>query len=113
MFVPFARMDKAPIGSVALLLFVATIGELFLSPVGNSLATRLAPKAFHSQMVALFFLSVAIGSAASGSLAQLTDVDNPSSTGTYFLILGIVTMVLSLVFFLLRRWIDKKMVGIH
>jgi POT family proton-dependent oligopeptide transporter len=64
-------------------------------------------------MVALFFLSVAIGSAASGSLAQLTDVDNPSSTGTYFLILGIVTMVLSLVFFLLRRWIDKKMVGIH
>lgn len=112
-FVPFARMDKAPIGSVALLLFVATIGELFLSPVGNSLATRLAPKAFHSQMVALFFLSVAIGSAASGSLAQLTDVDSPSSTGTYFLILGIVTMVLSLVFFLLRRWIDKKMVGIH
>ena len=99
--------------SVVILLLVATVGELFLSPIGNALATRLAPQAFHTQMVALFLLSVAIGSAASGSLAQLAVVDDPGSTGPYFLILGIATMVLSLVFFLLRRWIDKKMVGIH
>lgn len=113
LFVPFAGMQDAPFISVVLLLFVATIGELCLSPIGNSLATKLAPKAFHTQMVALFFLSVAIGSAAAGSLAQLTNVDDPSSTKIYFLILGIATMVLSGVFFLVRRWIDKKMMGIH
>ena len=112
-FVPFARMEEAPLVSVVVLLLVATVGELFLSPIGNSLATRLAPQAFHTQMVALFLLSVAIGSAAAGSLAQLADVDDPGSTGPYFLILGIVTILLSVVFFLLRRWIDKKMVGIH
>lgn len=113
LFVPFAGMQEAPFISVVLLLFVATVGELCLSPIGNSLATKLAPRIFHTQMVALFFLSVAIGSAAAGSLAQLTDVDNPDSTRLYFLILGIATMVVSAVFFALRRWIDKKMMGIH
>lgn len=113
LFAPFAGMKEAPFISVVLLLLVATIGELCLSPIGNSLATKLAPKVFHTQMVALFFLSVAIGSAAAGSLAQLTDVDDPSSTKIYFLILGIATMVVSGVFFLIRRWIDKKMMGVN
>ena len=113
LFVPFAGMKEAPFISVVLLLLIATIGELCLSPIGNSLATKLAPKVFHTQMVALFFLSVAIGSAAAGSLAQLTDVDDPSSTKIYFLILGIATMVVSGVFFLIRRWIDKKMMGVN
>ena len=41
------------------ILLVFTVAELMLSPVGLSLTTKLAPAVFKTQMVALFFLSVA------------------------------------------------------
>lgn len=112
-FTPFAAMSRIPFGAVVLLLFVATVGELFLSPTGNALATKLAPQLYHTQLVALFFLSIAIGTAASGSLATFADVDSAASTQHYFLILGIATMVIAGIFGLLCRWINNRMEGIH
>lgn len=47
----------------------ALVFILLLSPVGLSLATKLAPRAFQTQMVALNFLSIALGTATAGSLA--------------------------------------------
>src|SRR5699024_11008274 len=58
--------NSVPFIVVVLVYFLFTMDELCLSPVGQSLATKLAPQAFHSQMEALFFLSVALGTAASG-----------------------------------------------
>lgn len=40
-----------------------TLAELLLSPVGLSVTTKLAPEAFHTQMVALCYLSVSLGMA--------------------------------------------------
>ena len=40
-----------------------TLAELLLSPVGLSVTTKLAPEAFHTQMVAPFYLSVSLGTA--------------------------------------------------
>ena len=37
-----------------------------LSPVGLSLTTKLAPQPFRTQLVALFYLSVSLGTALSG-----------------------------------------------
>ena len=74
-----------------LILFVFTVAELLLSPVGLSVTTKLAPEAFHTQMVALFFLSVALGTAISGWLAQFYDVDNEVP---YFAILGLIAIVI-------------------
>ena len=56
--------DPLPAGS---LRFVVLGAESLLSPVGLSLATKLAPAAFRTQMVALFFPSIALGTAMSGS----------------------------------------------
>jgi proton-dependent oligopeptide transporter, POT family len=42
---------------------VFTLAELLLSPVGLSVTTKLAPEAFHTQMVALCYLSVSLGTA--------------------------------------------------
>ncbi len=58
--------------------------------MGLSVATKLAPEAFHTQMVALFFLSVALGTAISGWLAQFYD---PKNEVPYFSILGVIAIV--------------------
>ena len=56
LFLPLAGggPNSAPLIGLAGILFVFTVAELLLSPVGLSLATRLAPEAFRTQMVALF-----------------------------------------------------------
>ena len=96
LFLPFANggPDTVPLPAIAGILFVFTIAELLLSPVGLSAATRLAPRAFTSQMVALFFLSVALGTALSGVLSDFYD---PTDEVPYFGILGLVSIVLGVV----------------
>jgi POT family proton-dependent oligopeptide transporter len=68
-----------------LILLLFTVAELLLSPVGLSLATKLAPAAFRTQMVSLNFLSVALGTAVAGSLTGFYD---PDDEVPYFLAIG-------------------------
>src|SRR5207342_3619548 len=93
LFLPFANggPNSTPLIAIVGILFVFTIAELLISPVGLSVTTKLAPTAFHTQMVALFFLSVALGTAIAGWLAQFYDPDNEVP---YFSVLGIIAIVL-------------------
>lgn len=112
LFIPYAGggANSTPLLWLVLILFLFTMAELFLSPVGQSLSTKLAPRAFHTQMIALFFLSVAVGSAAAGWLARFYDPDNEVP---YFLFLGGVSIVIGIVIAAMNRWITRKMAGIH
>jgi len=56
-----------------------------------SLATKLAPHAFGTHMVASFFLSVALGTAMSSTLARFYDKNHETA---YFGVLGVVAIVL-------------------
>ena len=87
LFLPYANAgpNSTPLLWIVLILFFFTIAELCLSPVGQSLSTKLAPKAFHTQMIALFFLSIAVGTAGAGSLAEFYD---PTDEVPYFAFLG-------------------------
>lgn len=87
LFLPFAGggANSTPLLAIVGILLVFTIAELLISPVGLSVTTKLAPKAFHTQMVALFFLSIALGTAISGWLVQFYD---PTNEVPYFSILG-------------------------
>ncbi len=87
LFLPFAGggENSTPLLAIVGILFVFTVAELLISPVGLSVATKLAPSAFHTQMVALFFLSIALGTAISGWLVQFYD---PANEVPYFSILG-------------------------
>lgn len=111
-FIPLASFadGQVPLLAFAGILFLFTLAELFLSPVGQSLATKLAPNAFHSQMVALFFLTVSLGSAASGSLAGLYSADNEIS---YFLTIGLVSIVVAIALVLGRKPILKLLGGVR
>lgn len=111
-FIPFAGAANGTVPLIAFagILLLFTFAELCLSPVGQSLATKLAPRAFHSQMVALFFLSVSLGSAASGSLSSFY---SPETESTYFMVVGIVSIAVGLVLFLARKPIVRLMGGVR
>ena len=111
-FLPFSggASGSVPFLAIVLILFLFTIAELCLSPVGQSLATKLAPRAFHSQMVALFFLSVALGSSAAGSLSGFYSAQTEVP---YFLTIGLASVAVGAALFLARRPILRLMSGVR
>ncbi|HEY2061856.1 peptide MFS transporter [Amycolatopsis sp. NBC_01480] len=112
LFLPMVNTGKngSPLIALAGILLVFTIAELMLSPVGLSLSTKLAPEAFRTQMVALNFLSVSLGTAMSGKLAESYSVDNETP---YFSIIGGVAIVIGLALFALIPFIRRLMKGVH
>lgn len=100
LFVPLAGTgaNGTPMLAVAGILLVFCIGELFTSPVGQSLSTKLAPAAFRTQMVALFFLSVSMGTVLAGVLADFYSEENEAAyfgiTGAAAIVVGIVVLAL-------------------
>jgi POT family proton-dependent oligopeptide transporter len=112
LFLPIAHAGAhaAPLLALVGILFVFTIAELLISPVGLSAATKLAPAAFRTQMIALLFLASALGTAMSGQLAQFY---NQNDSSTYFAISGLVAIAIGVVLVLLSRWIIKMMGGVR
>jgi POT family proton-dependent oligopeptide transporter len=112
LFLPFADggPSSTPLLWMVLILLVFTVAELLLSPVGLSVATKLAPGVFHTQMVALFFLSVALGTSVAGVLAQLYTVVNQT---TYFAVLGGIAVVLGAALWFGRKPVLRLMAGVR
>ncbi|KAA0019393.1 peptide MFS transporter [Antrihabitans cavernicola] len=111
-FIPFTGggPNSVPLLAICGILLLFTFAELFLSPVGLSLATKLAPKMFRTQMVALFFLSVALGTSMAGTLAGYYDENDEAP---YFTFIGIASIAVAVVIGALSPWIKKKMAGVH
>jgi POT family proton-dependent oligopeptide transporter len=95
---------------LALVLLVFALAEMCLSPVGLSVSTKLAPKAFESQMVALFYLSVAAGSSVAGELGAYYSPDNEPA---YFGVLGGAAIVLGILLVLLTPVLRRLMKGVR
>ncbi|APZ33144.1 MFS transporter [Microbacterium aurum] len=112
LFLPFAGggENSTPLLAIVGILFVFTVAELLLSPVGLSVATKLAPEAFHTQMVALFFLSVSLGTAISGQLATLY---NPGDEVPYFSSLGLIAIAVGVVLLLFVKPVLRLMRGVR
>jgi POT family proton-dependent oligopeptide transporter len=112
LFLPMASpaAHSAPLLGLVGVLLVFTVAELLLSPVGLSLSTKLAPRAFRTQMVALWFLSTAIGTALAGQLAGFYDVDDQ---GAYFGLLGAIAVVLGGLLAAVAPAIRRLMSGVH
>lgn len=112
LFLPLAGggFNSAPLLALAGILLVFTVAELLLSPVGLSVSTKLAPRVFHTQMVALFFLSVALGTALSGTLAGYYSADDEIA---YFGVLGTIAIVLGLALAAAAKPISRLMSGVR
>ncbi|MBO1004850.1 peptide MFS transporter [Pseudogracilibacillus auburnensis] len=90
--------------------FIVVLGELCLSPVGLSAATKLAPAAFSAQTMSLWFLSNA---AAQGLNAQIVKFYSPETEMVYFGIIGGCAILLSIILMLITPMIQKQMKGVR
>jgi POT family proton-dependent oligopeptide transporter len=101
--------NTAPVLGLVGILLVFTIAELLISPVGLSAATKLAPRKFTTQMVALYFLSVALGTALAGTLAGYYD---PEAESPFFIWVGLASVVTGVVVMLASKPIHRLMAGV-
>jgi len=86
---------------------VVTIGELFLSPMGLSLVSKLSPVRITSLMMGGWFLSTSIGNKLSGILASKWDQyeDKTNYFWLNFILLGSAALFL----FVLLKWLNRVM----
>ncbi len=112
LFLPWANgaANSTPLLAIVAILLVFTLAELFISPVGLSASTKLGPQRFHTQMVALYFLSVALGTSIAGWLAQFYD---PRDEVPYFSVLGAIAIVLGIALLLAVRPVLRLMKGVR
>jgi POT family proton-dependent oligopeptide transporter len=90
--------------------FIVIAGEMCLSPVGLSVTTKLAPKAFEAQTVAIWFLADASSQAINAQIARFY---TPANESAYYGIVGIVAVVGAIVLFSVRKPIQKLMGSIN
>ena len=86
---------------------IITIGELFLSPMGLSIVSKLSPVNITSLMMGGWFLSTSIGNKLSGVLASLWDTYNDKAD--FFWINFGLLLLASLLMFVLLKQLNKVM----
>ena len=79
---PLAVEYQVPLWTLALLYMLHTTGELFLSPIGLSMVTKLVPKDMTGTAMGAWFLSIAGANYAAGMLAKLTGVEHGGDDAT-------------------------------
>ncbi len=132
---------KVPFLFVFLGYFLITTGELFLSPIGLSKVTELAPKKIVAFMMGVWFLSSTFAHYISGMIAKLTTsgneniesnwlsdlsnwfMGNPDTSNeavatllqynSIYAQIGFVTIFISLFVVIISPFIKKLMHGIH
>jgi POT family proton-dependent oligopeptide transporter len=90
--------------------FVMIVAEMCISPVGLSITTKLAPKAFEAQTVAIWLLADAASQAINAQIARFY---TPQTESAYFGIVGIVAVVAGIILLLFKNPIKKLMGSIH
>jgi len=88
---------------------VFTIGELYLSPIGLSFVTKVAPARMVSMMMGVWYLSNFVGNYMTGYLGTFYE-KMPHTE--FFLLLAAIGVVAGLVLFAMNRPLDR-IVGGH
>jgi proton-dependent oligopeptide transporter, POT family len=86
---------------------VITIGELFLSPMGLSVVSKLSPRNITSLMMGGWFLSTSIGNKLSGVLASMWDTYE--NKANFFWVNFSLLMFATLLMFILLKRLNRVM----
>lgn len=86
---------------------IITIGELFLSPMGLSLVSKLSPTRITSLMMGGWFLATSIGNKLSGVLSTLWDTYSDKSN--FFWVNFTLLMCSAVIGFVLLKWLNGIM----
>ncbi|KAF1296583.1 peptide transporter [Enterococcus sp. JM4C] len=95
---------------LVLSFFIMIVGEMCLSPVGLSITTKLAPRAFEAQTVAIWLLADAASQAINAQIARFY---TPATESAYFGIVGGVAVIAGIILFLVKNPIKKLMGSVH
>ena len=92
---------------------VITVGELFLSPMGLSIVSKLSPTRITALMMGGWFLSTSVGNKLSGVLATMWD--DYDHKANYFWLNFALLIVAAAACFAMLRWLNTilKEKGIH
>ncbi|MDU0477636.1 oligopeptide:H+ symporter [Staphylococcus chromogenes] len=97
LFVPFAndQPNSTPLWAMVLIAAVLALGELFIGPIGMAATAHYAPSSHRTVFSALYFLTFAVGMAASGRLSAWYHPENPMLERQYFLVTGLCTLAIA------------------
>jgi POT family proton-dependent oligopeptide transporter len=84
---------------------VITIGELFLSPMGLSLVSKMSPPRLTALMMGGWFLSTSIGNKLSGALATMWDQYDQKEN--FFYVDFLFLAVAALITFAMLKWLNR------
>lgn len=98
--------EKSVINLMWLVLttWIFTMGELYLSPIGLSLVTKVAPPRLLSMLMGMWFLSSFIGNYLAGRLGTLY---SQMSNESFFLIFAMLGSIVGVFFWLANKPLQK------
>jgi POT family proton-dependent oligopeptide transporter len=115
---------QVPLLTLLFLYLLHTTGELFLSPIGLSMVTKLSPRNIAATAMGGWFLSFAIANYIGGKIAALTG--GHSETGesltlaegldkyiSIFSTIGYVLLVIAVIIIIMSKRLNKLMHGVR
>ena len=103
--------NSTPFAVLALTIFLMSLGELFIGPVGMAASAAHAPRAYATRFSALYFLTMAIGTSLAGTLSTLYDPSSADAERNYLLIVGFVPVALGLMLLVGRKDVVDEVSG--
>jgi POT family proton-dependent oligopeptide transporter len=115
---------QVPLLTLVFLYLLHTTGELFLSPIGLSMVTKLAPKSIAGTAMGAWFLSFAIANYVGGKIAAMTGGHGDSGESltmaegldkytSVFSTIGLVCLGIALLIALCNKPLKKLMHGVE
>ena len=105
-----AESQLVPWEFVVVMLMIQVMAELLLSPTGMAASTQLAPRGMSSQVMALWFLAVAVGDSIGGQLGRFQPM---LGDAMYFTMLGLLAIIVAAIFSTQIPKLKRLMSGIH
>ena len=91
-----------------------TMGELCISPIGLSYLSKLVPGRMIGFMFGIWYLAIAIGQKAAGTMGGMIDkITEEYSLSTFFLIFTIVPIAVGFISIVLNPMLKKLMHGVR
>lgn len=96
--------DKASVLWLVSTTFIFTMGELYLSPIGLSLVTKISPKPILNMMMGMWFLSSFFGNYLTGYLGTFYET---MSKNNFFLMLSAMGIGTGIIFTLVKAPLER------
>jgi POT family proton-dependent oligopeptide transporter len=91
-----------------------TMGELCLSPLGLSYLSKLVPARMIGFMFGIWYLAIAVGQKAAGTLGGMIDkISEEYSLSTFFLIFTLIPIAVGFISIILNPVLKKLMHGVR